>query len=101
MTATYSLTQSECFARSLLAAWNCGDLLRLREELSKIAAADHSSLSEFDLERFEIVQGVAQTIRAWLSGARKRHADLNIALELLRHLATPEDVACQRFEAAC
>ncbi len=94
MTSTDSLTLSERFARSLLAAWNSGDVLRLRDELSRIAVADRSRLSVFEQERIEIVQGVAQSIRNWLNGARKRHADLNIALELLRHLATPDDVAC-------
>ena len=94
MTLTDSATVSECIARSLLTAWNSGDLLRLRDELRQIAVADHSSLSEFEHERIEIVQGVAQTIRAWLNGARKKHEDLNIALALLRHLATVDDVAC-------
>jgi hypothetical protein len=54
---------------------------------------DYSSLSAFEHERIEIVQEVAQAIRTWLSGARRKHADLNIALALLRHLATPEDAA--------
>jgi hypothetical protein len=94
MISTDSCVVSERFARSLLAAWNSGDLLRLKDELSQIAAADHAGLSEFEHERIEIVQGVAQTIRAWLSGAKKRHADLNIALALLRHLAMLDDMAC-------
>ena len=94
MTFTDSPKVSERFAQSLLAAWNSGDLPRLRDELSQIAVADHPNLSEFEHERIEIVQGVAQTIRAWLNGARKKHADLNIALALLRHMATLDDVAC-------
>ncbi len=29
-------------------------------------------------------------MRAWLSGARKKQAELNVALGLLKHLATVE-----------
>lgn len=95
VTATDSVIGSERTARSLLEAWNSGDIPRLRHELSRIAAADHSglSLSVIEHERFEIVQGVAQTIRVWLGGGKKKHADMNIALSLLRHLATRDDVA--------
>jgi hypothetical protein len=91
MTFTDSLTGSEHVARSLLAAWNSGDVPCLRNELSQIAVTDYSSLSALEHERIEIVQEIAQTIRAWLSGARKKHADLNVALALLRHLATADD----------
>ncbi len=84
---------SERFAQSLLAAWNGGDVDRLRHELRRIAAADSSSMSAFEGERMEIVQGVAQTMRGWLSGARGKHPDLNIALALLQHVAMPKDAA--------
>ena len=94
MTSTESLTVSDCFARSLLGAWNSGDLLRLRNELNQVALADRSGLSGFEQERIEIVQEVAKTIRVWLNGARKKHTELNVALVLLRHLATLEEVAC-------
>jgi hypothetical protein len=94
MTQTDPLAGSERFAKSLLAAWNSGDIPRLRNELGQIAVTDYSSLSAFEHERIEIVQEVAQTIRVWLSGARKKHADLNIALALLRHLAMAEDETC-------
>jgi len=93
MTCIEAPTVSETFARALLAAWNSGDLNSLRHELRQIATADASRMSDFEHERMEIVQGVAQTIRAWLGGARKRHADLNIGLSLLRHVATFEDAA--------
>jgi hypothetical protein len=93
MPTTESLIGSAAIAQSLLAAWNSGDVPRLRDELSQIAAADGSGLSVFEHERIEIVQGIAQTIRVWLSGARKKHADMNIALSLLRHLATHQDAA--------
>jgi hypothetical protein len=93
MPTTESLIGSAAIAQSLLAAWNSGDVPRLRDELSQIAEADGSGLSVFEHERIEIVQGIAQTIRVWLSGARKKHADMNIALSLLRHLATRQDVA--------
>ena len=47
-------------------------------------------MSAFEHEKFEIVQGVAQTMRVWLGGAKRKHADLNIALTLLRHLIGQE-----------
>jgi hypothetical protein len=94
MTATAAPTESERFARSLLTAWNSGDAPCLRNELSKLAVMDYSRLSTFEYERIEIVRETAQTIRVWLSGARKKHADLNVALGLLRHLATAEDRTC-------
>jgi hypothetical protein len=93
MTYTETLIGSERIARSLLAAWNSGDVPRLRNELKQIAATDSSSLSALEGEKMEIVQGVAQTLRFWLSGARGKHPDLNIALALLRHLAMPKDAA--------
>ena len=61
MTYTDSLIGSERFAQSLLAAWNSGDVPRLRNELREIAAADSSSMSAFEGEKMEIVQGIAQT----------------------------------------
>jgi hypothetical protein len=94
MTYTDSLTDSERTARSLLAAWESGDVPSLRQELSQIAVMDHSSLPAFEHERMEIVQGVAQTMRVWLSGAKKKHADLNVALTLLRHLTAAQGESC-------
>jgi hypothetical protein len=94
MTYTDSLTGSERIARSLLAAWNSGDVPFLRQELSQIAVTDHTGLSAVEHERMEIVQEVAQIMRGWLSGARKKHADLNVALALLRHLTTAQDETC-------
>jgi hypothetical protein len=87
MTSTDSLTGSERLARALLAAWNSGDIPRLQDALGHIAVTDRASLSALEQERIEIVQEAAKTIRVWLSGARRKHADLNIALALLRHLA--------------
>jgi hypothetical protein len=96
MTHTDSLPGSERFAKSLLSAWNSGDIPRLRQELSQIAVTDYASLplSAFEHERIEIVQQVAQTIRVWLSGAKRKHADLNIALALLRHMTMTQDGTC-------
>jgi hypothetical protein len=93
MTYTGSLKDSERFAQSLLAAWNSGDVPRLRSELCQIAATDSSSLPAFEGEKMEIVQGVAQTMRVWLGGARGKHADLNIALALLQHVAMAKNAA--------
>jgi hypothetical protein len=94
MTATNSFTGSgHDVARSLLVAWNAGDLPVLRDELHQIAVKDCSALPAFEQERFEVIQEAAQTIRVWLGGARKKHADLNVALGLLRHLAALEEAA--------
>jgi hypothetical protein len=94
MTCADSFSVSERFARSLLAAWESSDSLRLKTELNQIALADCSGLSGFEHEQFEIVEEAAKTMRIWLNGARKQPADLNMALTLLRHLATLEGVAC-------
>ena len=91
MTSTDSRTESERLARALLAAWNSGDIPRLQDALSHIAVTDQASLSALEHERIEIVQEAAKTIRVWLSGAKRKHADLNIALALLRHLAAAQD----------
>jgi hypothetical protein len=93
MTYIDSPCESERFAQSLLAAWNSGDVPCLRNELKQIAAADSSSLPAFEGEKMELVQGVAQTMRLWLGGTRGKRPDLNIALALLRHVATPKNVA--------
>ena len=93
MTIVGCLQGSERFARSLLKAWDSGDVPRLRSELTQIAVTDFSSQSALEQERFEIVQEVAKIIRAWLGGARSEHPDLNIALALLRHVAAPKDTA--------
>jgi hypothetical protein len=74
-------------------AWNSGDVPRLRNELSQISAISPSSLPALENERMEIVQGVAHTIRIWLGGAKGAHADLNIALTLLRHMAVSKEAA--------
>jgi hypothetical protein len=88
MTYTDSQTGSTGVARSLLAAWDSGDLPRLQDELRQIAEVDDSNLSRFEVERIEIVQGVAQTLQSWLRGAKGKPADLNVGLFLLRHLTT-------------
>jgi hypothetical protein len=91
MTPTDTLKGSERYARCMLAAWNSGDVSRLRNELNQIAVTDSSHLPAFEREKFAVVQGVAQTIRVWLSGARKKQDDLNVALELLRHVAATKE----------
>jgi hypothetical protein len=88
MTYTDSVTGSAGVARSLLAAWDSGDLPRLKDELRQIAEVDASKLSRSEFERIEIVQGVAQTIQGWLRGAKRKHEDLEVGLRLLRHLMT-------------
>jgi hypothetical protein len=100
MTYIDSSCESGRFAQSLLAAWDSGDVPRLRNELKQIADADFSNMSAFEGEKMEVVQGVAQTMHGWLSGARGKHPDLNIALALLRHVATTKHVATAKNAAA-
>jgi hypothetical protein len=88
MTYTDSATESAGVARSLLAAWDSGDLPRLQNELRQIAEVDDSTLSRSEVERIEIVQGVAQTLQCWLKGVKGKPADLSVGLFLLRHLTT-------------
>jgi hypothetical protein len=91
MTEPKILTASERCARSLLAAWNTGDLAALEAALRQSAAAEETELSSGEEERMEIVQEIAVNIQMWLRGVRwTKPADLNTNLELLRHLARCE-----------
>jgi hypothetical protein len=82
-----TLTISERCARSLLGAWNTGDLAGLETALRHAAAAE-TDLSSCEKERMEMVQEIAGNIRMWLRGIRwNKKVELNAHLELLRHLA--------------
>jgi hypothetical protein len=89
------LTASERCARSLLAAWNRGDLAALQTRLDTAPLADTGATSS-EKERIELVEEIASTIRLWLQGMRRKSpADMDASLRLLRHLARcegPEDL---------
>jgi hypothetical protein len=86
-----SLTNSERCARSLLAAWNTGDLVALESAVRESAGIGGGECSAGEEERMEIVHEIASNIQMWLRGVRStKPADLNTNLELLRHLARNE-----------
>jgi hypothetical protein len=95
MTEPKLLTASERCARSLLAAWNTGDLAALESALRQSAVSGYVDLSAGEEERMEIVQEIASNIQMWLRGVRStRPADLNTNLDLLLHLARTEGTGC-------
>jgi hypothetical protein len=88
---TVTMTSPDCSAvirtsaRRLLAAWNSGDLGVLKVALDR-PMCEPASASE--MERMEMVEAVADTIRTWIrepDGCPQ--ADLDASLRLLRHLA--------------
>ena len=87
-----TLTSSERRARTLLAAWNSGELARLEDALDRTAGdIGEDTLPACEQERFDLLQQITLTIRAWLSAATAaKDADLKAALGLLRHLARCE-----------
>lgn len=90
MTETKPLTPSEQCARSLLAAWNRGDLATLQARMD-MGFPSESGITSFEEERIELVQEIASTIRLWLLGMRRRNsADMDASLRLLRYLARCE-----------
>jgi hypothetical protein len=91
MNDTRPLTASERCARSLLAAWNRGDLATLQTRLEMAPPADPGAPSS-EIERIELVQEIAATIRLWLQGIRRKSTtDVEASVRLLRHLARCED----------
>jgi|HubBroStandDraft_6_1064221.scaffolds.fasta_scaffold1625596_1 hypothetical protein len=93
MTNQLTSTVSERYARKLLAAWNSGELRQLQSALDGPDAAQAARLPSAELERIEMVQEIASSIRLWLRGLNTAsQADLQASLRLLRHLARTEDV---------
>jgi hypothetical protein len=91
MTYPRTLTASERCARSLLSAWNTGDLAGLEAALRQANAAGQTTLSSGEEERMELVREIAGCIQMWLRGVRwTQPADLGTHLDLLRHLARNE-----------
>jgi hypothetical protein len=86
-----SLHHSTQLARSILKAWSVGDDSLLRSELDgtdTCCLADQPSDS-LEQERRELLDGVAAELRRNLGGKRQGcgdHADVQVCLDLLRHL---------------
>ncbi len=97
MMKTKSAALSEHRARLLLAAWNSGDLRRLRETLTQggiSAEPDNWPLTgEDERERMEILATIADAMRNWLRrGGDAPTEDLQVSVKLLRHLAGIESL---------
>ena len=86
MTSRQPLTGAQRRARFLLAAWNSGELSRVRKALEQYREGDSPASGQ---EREELVDAAAETIRAWLNQPRTcPEADLQAGLHLLGHLAS-------------
>ncbi len=79
-------TVSERRARTLLAAWNSANALRLQEAIDQASECQAVSRSSDEAERIEMIQEIAATVQLWMEGGRSR-TDLDASIELLRHLA--------------
>jgi hypothetical protein len=98
-----SAAVSERRARMLLAAWNSGDLRRLRETLTQGGISDQpggwSLTGEDECERMEILATIADAMRNWLRrGGDAPAEDLKVSVKLLRHLAGAESL-CRENQA--
>src|SRR5262249_8934195 len=94
MTDGKHLTGSERCARLLLAAWNTGNLAGLETALRQASEASQAELSPCEEERMELVREIAGGIRNWMRGVREgKPSDLNVHLDLLRHLARCEGMS--------
>jgi hypothetical protein len=92
---TKSSPASEQCARALLSAWNSGDLRRLRDTLTQAwLSAEPAGLpltGEEERERMEILATIADAMRNWLRrGGDAPAEDLQVSVQLLRHLAGAE-----------
>jgi hypothetical protein len=90
-------TASERSARMLLAAWNSGDLHRLRETLAHAGVSPEPGswplTEEDERERMEILTTIADAMRNWLRrGGDAPAEDLQVSVKLLRHLAGTESL---------
>jgi len=82
-------------ARTLLAAWNSGNLARLEDALNADWDLAELPMPAIESERIELVGEVVDTIRGWMVHA-KSASELQAALILLRHLAAQESVRLVR-----
>jgi hypothetical protein len=101
MMKTKSAPASERRARILLSAWNSGDLRRLQETLSQddwiSSGPDGWPLSgDVEHERMEMLVTIADALRNWLRrGGDAPEEDLQVSMQLLRHLAGCEAQRCE------
>ena len=87
---------SEHRARLLLSAWNSGDLRRLQETLTEgwISTGPLAGpLTGDERDRMEMLATIADTMRNWLRrGGDAPAEDLQVTVQLLRHLAGAESL---------
>ena len=81
----------------LLAAWNSGDLRRLRETLTHagigVEPGSWPLAGEDERERMELLATIADAMRNWLRrGGDAPAEDLHASVKLLRHLAGAESL---------
>jgi hypothetical protein len=82
--ALKTLTASERHARVLLAAWNSGNLARLREAIADNGTGPRISAAE--QEKFELLEEISAAIGRWIDGRNGQDA-LHASLDILKHLA--------------
>ena len=93
MPNTPPLTASERCARSLLSAWNSGELSRLQKVLDQPFLMDEVHFTSSECEKIELLLEIRGAIRMWLRGIRRKNQpDLYASLRLLRHLGRCESV---------
>ena len=77
-------------AQSLLTAWVCGDLARLKAELDRSTFIATTSDSHPDCEQLELLKSVASQMRNCrdLYAERSTDPQLGLCVDLLVHLAS-------------
>ncbi len=90
MTASKRRTTSEHYARLLLAAWEDREEADFKSAVQ--GAAAHAPTSFVEQERMELIQDLASNLLVWkVSGRGEDAANLEAALNLMRHLARSTD----------
>jgi hypothetical protein len=74
-------------ASGILEAGTQHNLVRLREEIEKVASVDASRIPPEDSERLELLAGIASALRGIADNGRLE--DAHVYFPLLRHLASP------------
>jgi hypothetical protein len=92
VTCCKPLTISQCYAKSLLVAWDSGESPSVETVLGQTALVNQAQLSSSERERFELVHEIGCIMKAWQdSPNRQEETTLTAALSLLRHLAHSRD----------